>query len=97
MSGKWTPGPWSRNIKPASKYSIVFAGRNTHIASVCSAGLTDTEVESNCNLIAAAPELYRVAELLAAWDQSDDDPELISQACSLAREALAKVAEVKPS
>lgn len=32
--------------------------------------------------------LTRVAELLAQWDQSNDDPVLISEACSLARLAL---------
>ena len=26
-----TPGPWHRNIPPATKYNTVFAGRNTHV------------------------------------------------------------------
>jgi hypothetical protein len=37
-------------------------------------------------------ELVDVAGLLAAWDQSDGDPALISEACSKARAALAKAA-----
>jgi len=49
-----------RNIKPARKYSAIFAGRNKHVAQVVSRGLSDDEVEANCNLIAAAPDLLAV-------------------------------------
>jgi hypothetical protein len=63
-----TPGPWSRNIPPATKYPIVFAGRNTHIAALrVDRGVTDQEAEANINLIAAAPDLlvalYNLVEL----------------------------------
>lgn len=61
-----TPGGWSRNIKPASKYPIIFAGRNTHVAQVCTSGLTESEVEANCALIAAAPALLAENERLRA-------------------------------
>lgn len=60
---KHTPGPWNRNIKPARKYTTIFAGRNTHVARLVTEGLSDEELEANCNLIAAAPEMY---ELLGA-------------------------------
>lgn len=59
---KHTKGPWSRNIKPASHYPIIFAGRNTHVAQVISKGLTTDEIEANCDLIAAAPELLEAAK-----------------------------------
>ena len=62
-----TEGPWHRNIKPARKYAVVFAGRNTHIAVVCSGGLTDAEVEANCDLIASAPELLAALKELREW------------------------------
>jgi hypothetical protein len=52
-----TPGPWHRNIKPARKYSTIFAGQNTHVAHLATEGLRDEELEANCKLIAAAPEL----------------------------------------
>lgn len=52
-----TPGPWHRNIKPASRYPVVFAGRNTHVAQVATRGLSDDEIEANCDLITAAPDL----------------------------------------
>ena len=57
MKTKHTPGPWDRNIPPASKYPTIYAGRNTHVAMVLSTGLSQEEVEGNANLIAAAPEL----------------------------------------
>jgi hypothetical protein len=52
-----TPGPWSRNIKPARRYPIIFAGRNTHVCQVISQQSGDAETEANCDLIAAAPDL----------------------------------------
>jgi len=52
-----TPGPWSRNIKPATKYPTVYAGRNTHVAYLSVSGLPPETVEANICLIAAAPEL----------------------------------------
>ena len=65
-----TPGPWDRNIKPASKYPTIFAGRNAHVAQVVSSGLTPDEVEANCDLIAAAPDLLAaLKELLSAPDK----------------------------
>lgn len=64
--GKHTPGPWHRNISPATKYPTVFAGRNTHVA-VVNTQLDAAEVEANCDLIAAAPELLEACETFAEW------------------------------
>lgn len=55
---KHTSGPWHRNIKPASKYTTIFAGRNTHVAHVGVKGLTEEEIEANCDLITAAPDMH---------------------------------------
>lgn len=61
-----TPGPWHRNIKPASKYPVVWSGRNTHVAAIVpgaprrsgsDAGMSEEEQEANINLIVAAPDL----------------------------------------
>lgn len=60
-----TPGPWRRNIKPASKYNTIFAGDAKHIASLSTAGMADDEMEANCNLIAAAPELLEALREIA--------------------------------
>lgn len=60
-----TPGPWHRNIKPARKYNTIAAGRNTHVAHLVVNGLTDAEIEANCNLITAAPELLAALTPLA--------------------------------
>ena len=77
---KHTPGPWHRNIKPVSSYPVVFAGRNTHVATISTKGLADIEAEANCNLIAAAPimsdTLKRAAHILA--ELPDQSPELIA-------------------
>lgn len=61
---KHTPGSWGRNIAPASKYPIIYAGRNTHVARVLSEGLSLEEIEGNANLIAAAPDLLAALEEL---------------------------------
>ena len=60
---KHTEGPWSRNIPPATKYPTIFAGRNTHVARVVTRGLPPKEVEANCDLIAAAPDLLAALKL----------------------------------
>jgi hypothetical protein len=57
-----TPGGWARNIKPATKYSTVYAGRNTHVCYMATTGLPPGEVEANINLIAAAPDLLAALE-----------------------------------
>lgn len=64
MSDKpgWTTGPWHRNIKPASHYTTVWAGRNTHVARIVTTGLTSEELEANLDLIASAPMLYEALE-----------------------------------
>ena len=60
-----TPGPWHRNIKPASHYPVIFAGRNTHVA-VVERRPNAEENEANCNLIAAAPGLLEALTLAVA-------------------------------
>lgn len=65
MQTKHTPGPWHRNIKPATKYNTIFSGRNTHVTRLAVEGKSEEEVEANCALIVAAPDLLaalRIAE-----------------------------------
>lgn len=64
-----TPGPWHRNIKPASKYNVVFAGCNTHVAAMKTEGLSEAEIEANMDLIAAAPEMLApLRKMLAEYE-----------------------------
>lgn len=63
MSAKHTLGPWHRNIKPVTKYPVIFAGRNVHIAKVLDAGIGLSEAEANADLLAAAPDLLAELEL----------------------------------
>jgi len=53
---KHTTGGWARNIKPATKYNCIYAGRNTPVAYLAT-DLPHDEVEANCSLIAAAPDM----------------------------------------
>lgn len=73
MAASHTPGPWHRNIPPASKYPTVWSGRNTHVAAICpgaprrsgnGCSMSEEEQEANINLIAAAPELLAALRLL---------------------------------
>ncbi|WP_372395275.1 hypothetical protein ABMY26_06610 (plasmid) [Azospirillum sp. HJ39] len=73
---------WSRNIPPASKYAIIFAGRNTHICQLCTAGLTEEEIEAHANLIASAPDLIKALTTYhnAAMAGRDPDKAMMEQA-----------------
>jgi len=62
MEAKHTAGPWQRNIRPATKYPTVFAGRNTHVAHVVTNRLSAEEVEANLALIVAAPEMFALLQ-----------------------------------
>jgi hypothetical protein len=86
-NAKHTPGPWARNIKPASMYPVIFAGRNTHIARVFSQGLSEEETEANCNLIAAAPG--HLDALMEIATSTDDGEALVA----IARAALVGLIE----
>ena len=66
MQTKHTPGPWHRNIKPATHYNTIFAGRNTHVTRLAVEGKTEEEVEANCALIVAAPDMLDVLQVIAA-------------------------------
>ena len=85
-----TKGPWHRNIAPATKYSTIYAGSNTHICHLVNGGLTELEVESNCNLIAAAPELLEALTYMVS-----DHKELSEGTLNFARNALQKARGVK--
>ena len=57
MSAAHTPGPWHRNIKPATKYNTVWSGRNKHVLRMVVDGMSPEEVEANICLATAAPDL----------------------------------------
>lgn len=95
-SSQHTPGPWetrgdkvceatSGDVIAATSEAGAFAAKGQWYAQPATF-VTD----GNARLIAAAPELLQACEKLAAWDASDDDSRLISEACSFARAAVAK-------
>jgi len=60
MKGKHSPGPWHRNIPPATKYVTIYRGRNTHVCDVIpSRGISPEEAEANLTMIAAGPTLVQ--------------------------------------
>ena len=90
-----TPAPWKTNIARLSDNSINVA----HVIGPQGQGLAqvgtypdEAETLSNLNLMAAAPDMLAVCKLLADWDRSDGKNDLISDACSAARAAIAKAA-----
>lgn len=69
-----TPGPWHRNIPPASRYPVIFQGRNRHVLLVAHprSGMPEDEHEANFNLVVAAPCLLAAARgVLGAWEAGD--------------------------
>jgi hypothetical protein len=81
-----TRGGWNRNIRPASHYPTIYAGRNTHIAVMKTTDIPDSELEANTDLIAAAPSLLlentKLCELVRAQEQAiewllDSNPRFI--------------------
>lgn len=75
---KYTPTPWHRNIKPASKYNVVFAGRNTHVARMVCDSLTEDQVEANTDFLITAVNnheklLKMVKELLVVVIDQDEN------------------------
>lgn len=92
MSGI-TPGGWGRNIPPASRYPVIFAGRNTHVAQVLSRGLPPEQVEANANLIAAAPDLLALAERVAGLNRDAGE---VAQLIDQARAVVARIIPPAP-
>ena len=92
MSAAHTPGPWSRNIRPARKYPVVFSGRNTHVAFLANdSRVSDEEAEANINLIAAAPELLEALLKISEGDAYNSDGMR-----TIARAAIAKATGATP-
>lgn len=77
MKTKHTQGFLSRNIKPASKYPILFTGRNEHMFQVCTEGKSGEEIEVN------------LQRLMDCWNACEGiaDPSVIPLILSLIYEA----------
>lgn len=73
MTAKHTPGPWHRNIRPATKYPVVWSGRNKHVLAIKTIGLTEEEVEANINLAVSAPDLLAALQAEEEWRAREAD------------------------
>ncbi len=70
MAKAHTPGPWDKIVKMEGFTAV---GANTLIARVFSTAFRDVENEAaNARLIAAAPELLEVAQLIVQWAKDND-------------------------
>lgn len=84
MNAKHTPGPWNygqESIDP--EWWIVTIKGGLIVANVNARA----HQEANARLIAAAPDLLRVAELLVSWLDEDEGAHKL---CDTARAAIAK-------
>lgn len=91
MSAQHTPGPWHRNIKPATHYNTIFAGRNTHVTRLAVEGKTEAEVEANCALIVAAPDLLAALQMVNRIWSHDQTANLAPDSpVAIVRAAIAK-------
>lgn len=93
-----TAGPWHRNIPPATKYTTVWSGRNTHVAYVETKGLSPEEVEANIALIAAGPDLLEALKGAAVTLQAAADlgSEVAAHDLIIARKAISRAAGDQP-
>lgn len=90
MSGH-TPGPWRVNY---SQFSQVLAENGALIATCAKLGSLTT-LHANAQVIALAPDLFRIASRLAALAEglSNGNSSAEEAACRLAEEARAAIAK----
>lgn len=71
MTTKHTPGPWTINVDDDIEAVSVLGANNRGLAAV--AGHTFNERRANGHLIAAAPDLLKLAEaLVQSWEATAD-------------------------
>lgn len=86
-----TPGPWRycpQNGSPTTGMHMIAGSKPGYLAEVrdCGSGI----VQANARLIAAAPELLEALETLADEEWRDDDDNILIDARTKARSAIAK-------
>lgn len=98
---KHTQGNMGRNIRPISKYPILFCGRNTHVAQIITRGLPEQETEANADRMVmcwnAHDDLVAALRIIAdgkAMDQSTvfTHADVVLAYQEIARKTLAKLA-----
>lgn len=104
---KFTQGPWHRNIKPASRYPTIWAGRNTHVAAVVAGAphrsgngcsMPEEELEANIDLITAAPEMHAALCEVVKWNaKRGEDDEILpaDQQCDEIASAMRALARAE--
>lgn len=71
MENKHTPGTWVATLQPEMTYRIGSLRPNSPVAFICelnsNKNVTEEELKSNANLIAAAPELLEALQKVIEW------------------------------
>ena len=80
-----TPGPWHRNIPPASHYNTIFSGRNTHVLALTP---NNKHVEANAEFVTEFNP-QTILALLDAYEASARDAESLRDELHDANEAYA--------
>jgi hypothetical protein len=100
---KHTPGPWFRNVPPATKYVTIFNGPNGkhgHVVDVIPCrGVPLEQAEANLSLIADAPAmLATLAKLCAVFDLDEHDQDRAhAEACAIAEARTLVAKHMEPN
>lgn len=92
----FTPGPWELRYTDSYEYKV-YAGSivSDDFARIATASdLFDDNGEANARLIAAAPDLLYVAELVVSWLDEEEGAHAL---CDKARAAIAKATLSPPT
>lgn len=88
---KHTPGPWEAEVRTPIGITYVWQGGTENAIAKVYAGVIE-DAEANARLIAAAPELLRVAELAATLNTQTNHigSGMLAELVERARAAIAK-------
>lgn len=85
---KHTSAPWKYdNTRKYYRNKIIRRNGQLICKMIKSITITEEEFIANIHLIVAAPLLLEACQKLVAWDDSNGDVKLFSEACSQARHA----------
>lgn len=91
-----TPGPWTIHTTEIFSGTIADKILSAHgticlMPTLAQVPFSAQQITGTARFIAAAPRMLEVVQLLVEWDDSNDNPLVISRACSQARALLAEI------
>lgn len=82
MKTNHTPGPWSRQYDTETDWSIVSIGKTiaqNNIEEIDTGNISKKENEANAKLIACAPEMLDILQMLALVHSAEKEQKLNGQ------------------